>query len=106
MASGDRMGPSVVTTNSQQATYAIPDQVKKASRGVEREYCTVYVCIPSESMVIIIITVHMVTSSSQYIWLHHHHGTYGFIIIPTYTKGYLYELVAVKSFLPTHMATV
>ena len=31
VASGDRMEPSVVTTNTQQATYAIPDRMKKAS---------------------------------------------------------------------------
>ncbi|KAL5500738.1 hypothetical protein EMCRGX_G012336 [Ephydatia muelleri] len=31
VASGDRMEPSAVATNTQQATYAIPDQTKKAS---------------------------------------------------------------------------
>ena len=31
VASGDRMEPSAVATNTQQATYAIPDLTKKAS---------------------------------------------------------------------------
>ena len=31
VASGDRMEPSAVATNTQQATYAIPDRTKKAS---------------------------------------------------------------------------
>ena len=31
VASGNRMEPSAVATNTQQATYAIPDQTKKAS---------------------------------------------------------------------------
>ena len=31
VASGDRMEPSAVATNAQQATYAIPDRTKKAS---------------------------------------------------------------------------
>ena len=31
VASGDRMEPSAVVTNTQQATYAVPDRTKKAS---------------------------------------------------------------------------
>ena len=31
VASGDRMEPLAVATNTQQATYAIPDRTKKAS---------------------------------------------------------------------------
>ena len=31
VASGDRMEPSAVATNTQQTTYAIPDRTKKAS---------------------------------------------------------------------------
>ena len=34
VASGDRMEPSAVATNTQQATYAIPDRTKKASGAV------------------------------------------------------------------------
>ena len=31
VATGDKMKPSAVTTNTQQVTYAIPDRTKKAS---------------------------------------------------------------------------